>query len=131
MDKYLSSRKAPFISYLDRFRKYLLENEKVLIVLGYSFGDEHVNDILINGLNNNTRLSVFAFAYDSQTYKKAIDVIGMYPNASVYTDKKKYINRREGEFEHEKNIGDFNNFTEVLDSLVNNKGSETITETKK
>ena len=33
MDKYISSRKAPFISYLDRFRKYLLENEKVLIIL--------------------------------------------------------------------------------------------------
>jgi hypothetical protein len=79
MDKYLSSRKAPFIAYLDRFRKYLLLNEKVLLILGYSFCDAHVNDIIINGLNNNSRLSVFAFCYDENTLNKCIEVLGKYP----------------------------------------------------
>lgn len=118
MDKYISSRKAPFISYLDRFRKYLLINEKVVIIMGYSFSDEHVNDLIINGLNNNPRLSIFAFTFDDNTFKKCIDIIGLYPNVSIYTDKKKYINKEESELTYDKNIGDFNNFIDILNSLV-------------
>ena len=121
MDKYLSSRKAPFISYLDRFRRYMLENEKVLLVLGYSFSDEHINEIIINGLNNNTRLSVFAFAFDEKTYQNGIKLLGIYPNASIYTEKKKFINRAECEFEYGSNIGDFNNLVKILDSLISQK----------
>lgn len=129
MDKYLSSRKAPFIAYLDRFRKYMLETEKVLLVIGYSFGDEHVNEIIINGLNNNHRLSVFAFAFDNITYENGVKLLGIYPNVSIYTERKKFVNRAESLFECESNIGDFNNFIKVIDSLVyhhnsNNKESE-------
>lgn len=121
MDKYLSSRKAPFISYFDRFRKYLLKNEKILLILGYSFSDEHVNEIIINGLNSNTLLSVFSFAYDDKTYKEGIKTLGIYPNFSIYTDKKKYINRTETEFDYKNNIGDFNNFIELINSLLKDK----------
>ena len=124
MDKYLSSRKAPFISYLDRFRKYLLGNEKVLVILGYSFGDDHVNDIIINGLNNNSRLSIFGFSFDEKTFNKGIEIFGMYPNISIYTEKEKYVNKIKSEFKFDKNIGDFNNFVEVLDSLVNQKKTD-------
>lgn len=118
MDKYLSSRKAPFISYMDRLRKYLIDQEKILIILGYSFGDQHINDLVLNGLNGNPRLSVISFAYDDTTYNRAKEIIGIYPNVSIYTDKKKYINKEESVFSHDKNIGDFNNFIKVLDSLV-------------
>jgi hypothetical protein len=131
MDKYLSSRKAPFISYLDRFRKYLLGNEKVLLILGYSFGDDHVNEIIINGLNNNSRLSVFAFAYDDKTFSKGIEILGKYPNISIYTQKYKYINKTKTDFIKEQNIGDFNNFIAILDFLVNQKKSETIIDKEK
>lgn len=123
MDKYLSSRKAPFIAYLDRFRKYILENEKVLLILGYSFNDEHVNEIIINGLNSNTRLSIFAFAFDDSTYQSSINLLGIYPNISIYTEKKKFINRAESLFDYDQNIGDFNNFVKVLDSLVIQKNT--------
>ena len=118
MDKYLSSRKAPFISYLDRFRKYLLGRGKILLVLGYSFGDEHINEIIINGLNNNQQLNFLVFAYDKTTYEKAKQLLDIYPNVSVYTEKKKFINKLESEFEYDKNIGDINNFISILDSLV-------------
>lgn len=127
MDKYLSSRKAPFISYLDRFRRYLLGSEKVLFILGYSFGDDHVNEIIINGLNNNSRLSVFAFSFDEATFKKGIDILGIYPNMSIYTGNKKYVNKMESELRSDKNIGDFNVFVTVLDSLINQKKNETNT----
>ena len=124
MDKYLSSRKAPFIAYLDRFRKYLITNEKVLLILGYSFCDDHVNDIIINGLNNNSRLSVFAFCFNDVTFKKCIQVIGKYPNLSAYTEKEKYVNMEKSEFENEKNIGDFNEFIKLITTLINQKTPE-------
>lgn len=118
MDKYLSSRKAPYISYLDRFRKYLVDKEKIVFVLGYSFGDDHINEVIVNGLNNNHRLSVIAFAFDEGTYKKGIELLGDYPNFSIYTDKKNFSNRRENDFDNPLNIGDFNNFITLIDEIT-------------
>ena len=117
MDKYLSSRKAPFISYLDRFRKYLLGRGKLFIIIGYSFGDEHVNEIILNGLNNNQNLSLISFIHGESTYEKAKSLIGIYPTVSLYTSDKKFINRTEGEFKSTSNLGDFNNLINVIDSL--------------
>lgn len=128
MDKYLSSRKAPFISYLDRLRKFLLENEKILIVLGYSFGDDHINDVIINGLNNNTRLSIIILAYDDDTFMKARKILGLYPNMSIYTKNKKYINKTESELKCEKNIGDFNHFVMIINSLISYSKPDTNSE---
>lgn len=121
MDKYLSSRKAPYISYLDRLRKYLNDKEKIVFVLGYSFGDDHINEVIVNGLNNNHRLSVIAFAYDDATFKQGISLLGSYPNFSIYTDKKKYSNRRESVFNSISNIGDFNNLITLIDEITFSK----------
>ncbi len=118
MDKYLSSRKAPFISYLDRFRKYILNSEKILFILGYSFSDEHVNEIINNGLSNNTHLSVIVFAYDDSTYNKCKGLFGIYPNLSIYTSNRKYLNRNESELKCANNIGDFSNFVKLLDTFL-------------
>ena len=118
MDKYLSSRKAPYISYLDRFRKYLVDKEKIVFVLGYSFGDDHINEVIVNGLNNNHRLSIIAFAFDEGTFKKGIGLLGEYPNFSIYTDKIKFTNRRESAFDSPLNIGDFNNFITMIDEIT-------------
>jgi len=117
MDKYLSSRKAPYISYLDRLRKYLIDKEKIVFVLGYSFGDDHINEVIVNGLNNNHRLSVIALAYGEDTFKKGIELLGSYPNFSIYTNKKKFSNRRESDFDSPSNIGDFNNFITLIDEI--------------
>ncbi|WP_165870283.1 SIR2 family protein [Albibacterium bauzanense] len=121
MDKYLSSRKAPYISYLDRLRKYLIDKEKIVFVLGYSFGDDHINEVIVNGLNNNHRLSVIAFAYDDFTFKQGIGLLGSYPNFSIYTNKKKYSNRRESIFNSTSNIGDFNNLISLIDEITFSK----------
>jgi len=121
MDKYLSSRKAPFISYLDRLRKYLIDKEKILFVLGYSFGDAHINEVIVNGLNNNHRLSVIVLAFDETTFKKGIEILGNYPNFSIYTEKKKFTNRKESDFDSPTNIGDFNQFISIIDDITFSK----------
>lgn len=57
-DKYESSRKQPFLTYLDRLRNYLREGEKLFIISGYSFSDEHINEIIYSSLRQNNRLHV-------------------------------------------------------------------------
>lgn len=127
MDKYLSSRKAPFISYLDRFRKYLIDKEKILFILGYSLGDDHINEVIINGLNSNYRLSVIVLAFDDDTFKRGIQLLGDYPNFSIYNEKKKYTNRKESTFDSSSNIGDFNQFISIIDDITYPKVSDPLT----
>ena len=62
-DKYVDSRKLPFIAYMDRLRRFLIGGEVLFVVLGYSFGDQHINDVLIQSLRANPRLAISAFMY--------------------------------------------------------------------
>lgn len=63
-DKYVDSRKLPFLSYQDRFRRFLSTGEVLLVVLGYSFGDEHINEVLFQALRANTRLAITALLFE-------------------------------------------------------------------
>ncbi len=49
-EKYESSRKQPFITYFDRMNSYLQEGEGLFIISGYSFADEHINQIIFNSI---------------------------------------------------------------------------------
>lgn len=63
-EKYTQSRKLPFITFQDRFRKFVSTGENLVIVMGYSFSDEHLNDILFQGLSSNPRLAIIAFMHE-------------------------------------------------------------------
>jgi hypothetical protein len=65
-DKYESSRKQPFASYFDRLKESLISGEGIFIISGYSFSDEHVNEVIFNGLNQNNRLHIIAFFYTDE-----------------------------------------------------------------
>ena len=67
--KYMDSRKQPYVAYHDRFRRLLSSGEMLLIVSGYSFGDEHINEIIYEALRANNRLAVTAFMFESLTAK--------------------------------------------------------------
>ncbi len=61
--KYADSRKQPYIAYHDRLRRLLLSGEVLLITAGYSFGDQHINEIIFEAMRMNNRLSVTALMY--------------------------------------------------------------------
>ena len=77
-EKYNLSRKEPYIAYFDRLKKYLNQGELVFIICGYSFGDEHINEIRFNALRNNARLYVIVLCYSD------IQVDSMAVNASSF-----------------------------------------------
>lgn len=63
--KYDESRRLPFIALQDRFRRALDHPETVLIVAGYSFGDEHLNEIIFGAANRRQRSEIIAFCYST------------------------------------------------------------------
>jgi hypothetical protein len=49
---------------MDRLNFFLKQDDAVLFVCGYSFGDEHINERILSALQTNTTAHVFAFDYD-------------------------------------------------------------------
>src|SRR5262249_8021672 len=62
--KYAESRRLPFIAYQDRLRRLLSSGEALLITCGYSFADEHINEIIFQSLRSNPRLAVTVLCFD-------------------------------------------------------------------
>lgn len=64
-DKYSDSRRLPFVALHDRLRRLTTSGECLILVVGYSFGDQHINDILFAGLRSNNRCSMSVLSFDS------------------------------------------------------------------
>lgn len=99
-DKYESSRKQPFTSYFDRLKEFLLAGEGIFIISGYSFSDEHVNEVIFNGLNQNNRLHIISFFYSDDTLEKIITEGKNFPNLTMIGPTKASISGIRGEWNH-------------------------------
>ena len=62
-EKYEASRRSPFLVLHDRFRRSINEPKSLLLLSGYSFGDEHLNDVIFEAARRNPRTSIIAFCY--------------------------------------------------------------------
>jgi hypothetical protein len=85
-EKYVASRKLPFLTYMDRLRKSLTTGECLLLIVGYSFRDQHLNEILRQGLRANTRLTVNAFIHGDPG-AELVELSMMHRNLSLYARK--------------------------------------------
>ena len=63
--KYDESRRIPFVVLQDRFRRALQEAETMLIVSGYSFGDEHLNELMFDAAARRPRSEFIAFCHSN------------------------------------------------------------------
>jgi hypothetical protein len=63
--KYDESRRVPFVVLQDRFRRALQEPESLVIVTGYSFGDDHLNEMIFDAAARRERSEFVAFCYSS------------------------------------------------------------------
>ena len=101
-EKYDSSRKQPFIAYFDRFKNYLSNGELLFFFSGYSFSDEHINEIIFNNLRQNNRLSVTVFLYNDSEVEELFKVSEPYLNLTVYGPTKAIIGGDLGTWELDK-----------------------------
>lgn len=63
--KYDESRRIPFVVLQDRFRRALQEPETLVIISGYSFGDEHLNEMIFDAAARRQRSEFVAFCHSN------------------------------------------------------------------
>jgi hypothetical protein len=61
--KYDESRRMPHLAMIDRLRAFLRNKACVLVTCGYSFGDDHLNEVFTQGLQGNSTASMFALLF--------------------------------------------------------------------
>lgn len=61
--KYSDSRRLPFIVLQDKFRRTLQNSNQRLVILGYGFGDEHLNEIIFDAIESNPRLDLIMLSF--------------------------------------------------------------------
>lgn len=62
--KYDESRQQPYVAFTDRLIRFLDQDDAVLVVAGFSFNDEHINNLVFEALENRPRTHVYALQYD-------------------------------------------------------------------
>ncbi|MBB5371324.1 MULTISPECIES: SIR2 family protein [unclassified Janthinobacterium] len=146
-DKYDSSRRQPFLVYFDRLKNYLLGGELLFVFSGYSFLDQHINEIIFNCLRQNNRLNIIVFFYSDAEVERMQQLSSGYFNLSVFgpttaivngvfgklnfqnseLQPKESCNTYWNETEEKLMLGDFN---ALVDFLVANSGRKNDIEVK-
>lgn len=62
--KYDESRQQPYSAYTDRLSRFLEQDDALLIVAGFGFGDEHINNLIFGVLENRPRTHVYALQFE-------------------------------------------------------------------
>jgi hypothetical protein len=71
--KFEQSRRMPFLLMQDRLKHLLSTPASTLVITGYSFGDDHVNEMIFEGLRANPSASGFAMMHGAMaTYQATI-----------------------------------------------------------
>lgn len=117
-EKYDSSKKQPFVAYFDRLKNYLLNGELLFVFTGYSFSDQHINEIIFNCLRQNNRLSVLVFFFKDEEVENLHKITSSYMNITVFGPKKAIINGNLGEWTFS-NLEDFKKDKKQFDHFWN------------
>jgi len=144
--KYDHSKKQPYLSYMDRLSQFLRQEDSVLFICGYSFGDEHINEIILTSLSRSRSSHVFVLKYGELKKEDSLsqDISQLNSKISVYANKTGVIGGKFGEWKNfskedssiyfkedklktaddwdgkgELILGNFKNFTEFLSDFYN------------
>ena len=63
-EKYDESRLQPYSAFADRLSRFLEQDDALLIVSGFSFGDEHINNLIFSALEGRPRTHVYSLHFD-------------------------------------------------------------------
>ena len=80
--KYEESRRVPFVVLQDIFRKTLHQPETLVMITGYSFGDDHINEQLFHAATRRQRSEFMVFCFGEIPEKLAARAF-LTPNLQV------------------------------------------------
>ena len=69
--KYEQSRKMPYLALIDQLGSFIRQKSSFLVISGYSFNDEHLNNTIINSLKANK--TAMALCLMNETYMNKND----------------------------------------------------------
>lgn len=61
--KYDESRQQPYASLTDRLCRFLETDDALLVICGFGFGDQHINNLIFAALENRPRTHAYALQY--------------------------------------------------------------------
>lgn len=108
--KYDQSRRMPYLAMLDRLRAFFRggvagrrrtdhkeQDAPRLVICGYSFVDDHFNEILLDGLRGNLNAHCFALMYANLAdHPRAVQCAQGQPNLTVLAKDGAVIGTRDG-----------------------------------
>jgi len=98
--KYDQSRRMPYLAMIDRLRAFMRKTPAVLITCGYSFSDQHLNEVLMQGLQGNATAACFALLYGKlDPYPDALQLAAARPNLSLLGETEGVIGTRRGRWQ--------------------------------
>lgn len=126
--KYEQSRKMPYLALIDQLNRFIRQPNSLVIISGYSFNDQHLNDTIINALKANPNSMAIALLFDTMTYEKGEEIIERYPeaierakrrnNLALWTYDEAMIGTVRGKWKISDDIEDEDNLAECYDKKV-------------
>jgi hypothetical protein len=114
--KFDESRKMPYLAMSDRLRSFLKQTSVVLFICGYSFNDEHINHVILQGLQANPKSMIFALLFGKlEDYPWAISIAEKKPNLSLFAFDGGIIGTKKGVWK----INDANELDATHKKLLN------------
>jgi hypothetical protein len=110
----------PYLAMLDRLKDFLMSSSSALFIIGYSFSDDHINDIILQTLRSNPTSIVYSFLYgnlEQVKYENAIRCAKSTNNLSLIAFDKGIIGRKVGKW----SLKDHEQINEIPDEIVNFK----------
>jgi SIR2-like domain len=106
--KYDQSRRMPYLAMLDRLRAFFHGKDAPrLIVCGYSFLDDHLNEVLLDGLRGNRNAQCFALMYSGlAAHPRAVDYAERQSNLTVLAWDGAVVGTRRGLYRPGTTAGD-------------------------
>lgn len=110
--KYEESRKMPYLALIDQLSRFIRRKSSLLVLSGYSFNDNHINDTIVNALKANPTAMVLGlmfgqFATDGkETYPHAYRLARQQHNLNIWTFDTAIIGTNEGAWEYPDEIPD-------------------------
>lgn len=119
--KYSDSRRMPYLVMQDRFRRYLHSEKLTLLIIGYGFGDEHLNEVIFDSLKRNKNLDLNILCYENLGENNQLEkfINKDHRNLTIFTPDK-YIHQGE-RYSWEKKgrcvLGDSKQFYEQIELI--------------
>lgn len=112
-DKSLGS---PYVDLFREFQNKLLEPHSVLFVIGYSFSDRHINDIIYRALATNSTINVVIFGERPEESERKNKPVFFIDDSRIFTISGKTYADESGK----KELQTINHFDYIVNTLIPN-----------